>query len=190
MLSRRHFSPLDAYMAELVDRALASGQSQEQRLAVLQCASQLTRRIAKSALQSRLLTALERGRAPKQLPELQQFVESSRFRWTRAGTKVQQETRGGGSSLHRSTEPMLTPAEVARELGLSTKTVANWCDRGLLRCEPLPSGHRRIPASALDAYRTSQAKWDRLDAISAGARAGAPEPDESAIFAELSKRRG
>jgi hypothetical protein len=47
----------------------------------------------------------------------------------------------------------LTPGQVARAAGVSSRTVQLWCDRGLLRCEKLPSGHRRIPADAWAAFQ-------------------------------------
>ncbi len=47
----------------------------------------------------------------------------------------------------------LSPSEVARAAGVTPRTVQNWCDRGWLSCERLPSGHRRIPASAWDTFQ-------------------------------------
>lgn len=85
-------------------------------------------------------------------------------------------------------EPLLTPGEVARELGVSARTVTNWCKKGMLAYVELESGHRRIPERALATYRESKIRWAALDEAAARARGGEPEPDEDAIFAELARR--
>lgn len=46
----------------------------------------------------------------------------------------------------------LTPGQVARAAGVTPRTVQSWCDRGLLRCERLPSGHRRIQARSWELF--------------------------------------
>lgn len=46
----------------------------------------------------------------------------------------------------------LTPGEIAAELGVTPRTVRNWCHRGWLHCTVLASGHRRIPASAYEVF--------------------------------------
>lgn len=49
----------------------------------------------------------------------------------------------------------MTTAQAAAELGVSARTVARWADAGQLEHRKLPSGHRRIPRSALEALRAS-----------------------------------
>lgn len=61
---------------------------------------------------------------------------------------------------------MLTPREAAELLGVTTKTVGRWADRGLLACERTIGGHRRIRAA------TAYARREALEAL----RAAAPEP--------------
>jgi hypothetical protein len=65
----------------------------------------------------------------------------------------------------------LTPGAVAREAGVTPRTVQNWCDRGLLHCERLPSGHRRIPARAWELFK-----------------AGAPRAEQDAATAARERR--
>ena len=83
----------------------------------------------------------------------------------------------------------MTTKILAAECGVSAKTVANWCKQGLLRCDVLESGHRRIPESALDAYRASQARWQQLDAVTRSAPGAASEVDEATIVAAIAERR-
>ncbi len=37
-----------------------------------------------------------------------------------------------------------TPGEVAKRIGVSTRTIERYCDSGLLECQRTPGGHRRI----------------------------------------------
>ncbi|MDB5101158.1 MAG: MerR family regulatory protein [Cyanobacteria bacterium RYN_339] len=79
------------------------------------------------------------------------------------------------STLEPTAGGWLTPGMVARDAGVSPRTVQNWCNQGLLRCERLPSGHRRIPATAWalfkagggraeqDAVATASARQDELE---------------------------
>jgi hypothetical protein len=78
---------------------------------------------------------------------------------------------------------------VARELGFELATITHWCTQGLLRATPGADGVMQIPASALYAYRTEQARWKRLQTVTMAAADGAPAPEEAAIFAEIALRR-
>lgn len=41
-------------------------------------------------------------------------------------------------------DDILTPREVTRLLGIGTRTLDNYVAEGRLRCQKLPSGHRRF----------------------------------------------
>jgi len=45
------------------------------------------------------------------------------------------------------TELYLSPADLAESLGLSVSTLKRWTDKGILRVERTPGGHRRIAVS-------------------------------------------
>lgn len=47
-------------------------------------------------------------------------------------------------------EPMLRGWQVADKIGVNPRTVRRWMDQGILSYIRLPSGQRRIPASALE----------------------------------------
>lgn len=51
---------------------------------------------------------------------------------------------------HEPNRP-LTPHDVARRLGISTRTVARWTEQGRLRAQVLPNGHRRYRVEDVDA---------------------------------------
>lgn len=55
----------------------------------------------------------------------------------------------------------LAPCDIAREVGVTPKTVQVWCNRGLLRCERLPSGHRRIPAKAWKIFKAGGSREEQ-----------------------------
>jgi excisionase family DNA binding protein len=42
---------------------------------------------------------------------------------------------------------MLSPAEVARELGIQERTVRRWAADDVIPAEHTPTGHHRLPAS-------------------------------------------
>jgi excisionase family DNA binding protein len=46
---------------------------------------------------------------------------------------------------------LLTPAEAAARLGVTTKTVRRWAEAGLIEAVRLPSGQLRYPADAVTA---------------------------------------
>lgn len=48
---------------------------------------------------------------------------------------------------------LLAPGAVAKLLGVTPRTISNWCDCGLLNCITMPSKHRRIPASEVERLR-------------------------------------
>lgn len=192
MLAKRPSFLLDSYISALVGVALDEVQSRDERSELLRQASALGRQVFKGPIQAHLLDALERGEAPRSFDALRREVESEHRRLMRSLLLRRPLVGGRSTAAERSQayESLLTPGEVARELGVSSKTVTNWCKKGLLRFEVLESGHRRIPASALAAYREGQARWERLDATVQHASGQAPAPDEEAIFAELAERHG
>ena len=53
----------------------------------------------------------------------------------------------------REAKQFYTPGEVAKLFGVTSKTVSNWCDQGRLEYIATPTGHRRIPVSALKGGR-------------------------------------
>ncbi|WP_431728613.1 BldC family transcriptional regulator [Verrucosispora sp. TAA-831] len=44
-------------------------------------------------------------------------------------------------------DPLMTPAEVAAQFRVDTKTVARWAKAGLIRAVRTPGGHRRYRVS-------------------------------------------
>lgn len=44
-----------------------------------------------------------------------------------------------------SSPEYLTPAQIAKFLGVNAKTVMRWCDRDQIKHWVTPGGHRRIP---------------------------------------------
>jgi hypothetical protein len=64
----------------------------------------------------------------------------------------------------------LTSGAVARDAGVTPRTVRNWCDHGLLHCERLPSGHRRIPAQAWELFKAGASRAEQDAATVAYAR--------------------
>lgn len=65
------------------------------------------------------------------------------------------------SDLEPTPGGWLAPCDVAREAGVTPKTVQNWCNRGLLRCERLPSGYRRIPAKAWQVFKAGGSRQEQ-----------------------------
>lgn len=189
MSTKRSIADLDAYIATLVNKELAGARSKQERIAILQSAARVTRQLSISVVQKQLLVAVQNDAAPKTLVELQQLAGASRSRWMKPVRTVRRDPSVPVQRTARQVEPRLTPGEVARELGVSPKTVTNWCKQGLIRCEVLDSGHRRIPATALDAYRAAQVRWQRADAVVDAGRGSAPVQDEASIFDEIAGRR-
>ena len=106
----------------------------------------------------------------------------------RARALARQLGGAAAAPARQRAERMFPPDEVAREVGVAPEVITAWCQQGLLRSDG--ADPPRVPASALHAYRESQPRWRRLDAVASAARDGAPEPAEDAIFAELAARRG
>jgi excisionase family DNA binding protein len=62
-----------------------------------------------------------------------------------------------GLSAPMTDTTLLTPAEAARLLRVSTKTVARWAKDGRIEFVRLPSGHIRIPTEAVTRIATPEA---------------------------------
>lgn len=45
-----------------------------------------------------------------------------------------------------------TTGQLARRVCLSQRTIERYCDDGVIACERTRGGHRRIPASAVEAF--------------------------------------
>lgn len=80
----------------------------------------------------------------------------------------------------------LSPGVAARDVGVTPKTIQAWCNRGLLRYERLPSGHRRIPGKAWEIFKAGGSRqeqdlactvWERRDEREARIRR-AQSPEE------------
>ena len=56
--------------------------------------------------------------------------------------------------MDQTATPLLTPAEAATRLGVSSRTLSRWAKDGLIDSVRLPTGHLRIPAGAVEAIRT------------------------------------
>lgn len=88
-----------------------------------------------------------------------------------------------------SEKPYFTTGEIARHFGVTTKTVSNWCDAGRLPCVVTPSGHRRIPVSAVKGGREALARWQAANTMLAEAAAGLPSPSDGEIAEQVLARR-
>lgn len=62
---------------------------------------------------------------------------------------------------------MLTTKEIAEELGVSTTTVREYADQGLIPCAKTLKGHRRFVASEVRSAIARRQGWD-LEALSPG----------------------
>jgi excisionase family DNA binding protein len=82
-----------------------------------------------------------------------------------------------------------TPGEVARMYGVSPKTVSNWCDSGRIASITTPSGHRRIPASAIEGGREYDAKLRAFQDLMAAKTDGLPVPTDEGIADQVVSRR-
>lgn len=63
---------------------------------------------------------------------------------------------------------------VAGMLGVTSRTVANWCDRGLLEFVVTPAGHRRIPAAAVQGLQGQGSRPAKPRSMTQQGRSGAP----------------
>lgn len=59
--------------------------------------------------------------------------------------------------MRAMTPDLLTPAEAAARLGVTTKTLRRWALAGLVRSVTLPSGQLRYPADAIQPQPTEVA---------------------------------
>ncbi len=82
-----------------------------------------------------------------------------------------------------------TPGEIARIFGVTARTVSNWCDRGRLPFIVMPSGHRRIPVSAVKGGREFDQKWKAVQERLAEKVKGLPEPTDEEIAEQVLVRR-
>jgi excisionase family DNA binding protein len=82
-----------------------------------------------------------------------------------------------------------TPGEVARMFGVTSRTVANWCDKGRLAYVETLGGQRRILASSIKGGRDYDAKKAALVARLAELHAGKPVPTDDEIVEEIRSRR-
>lgn len=64
-----------------------------------------------------------------------------------------------GETIDHEFEVLLTPAETARLLAVSPRTVTKWAKEGKLRCTWTSGGHRRFPADAVRA--ASRGEWQK-----------------------------
>ena len=70
----------------------------------------------------------------------------------------------------------LRPGQAGELLGVSGDTIAGWCDDGALPCMRTVGGHRRIPASAVQAFKAQNSPHRTQKSSSGEARHGDPEP--------------
>jgi excisionase family DNA binding protein len=61
-----------------------------------------------------------------------------------------------GSRLTDTTEPLLTPGEVAAIFRVDAKTVTKWANAGRISCIRTLGGHRRYRESEVQAYLEAQ----------------------------------
>ncbi len=55
----------------------------------------------------------------------------------------------------------LSPAEMGRELSLSSWTIRRWVSEGLIKCIRLPSGTLRIPRGELERVKAAELGSER-----------------------------
>jgi hypothetical protein len=183
MLASHDERELDILVARAFDDALAQARRHEERFELIQRFGKLSRLLALHPLRTKIFLALREGRGSS-FQDIAGLVEQLRpaRRWVPRNAAFLATPKGETA--------LLSPGEVARELGVSAKTVANWCKKGLLECVTLDSGHRRIPERAMRAYRQSLAHWESLDAAAARARGGEAAPGDEEVFAEFMRQEG
>lgn len=188
MLARQDDRELDGLVARAFDEALTHTQVQIERVELIGRFAQVNRRLSMHPVRAQVLQVLRRGPALSFF-EIATLVEKQ-FKRLRPSRRWRVRGLQTASPAKPMADPgkLLTPGDVARELGVSARTVTNWCKKGMLACIELESGHRRIPERALASYRHSKVHWTVLDEVAARARGDEPEPDEDAIFAELAQR--
>ncbi len=55
-------------------------------------------------------------------------------------------------------DPYISVKEAAKMLGVSTATIRQWCDKGIIKCLRLPTGFRRIKRSEIEKILKSEKK--------------------------------
>jgi len=82
-----------------------------------------------------------------------------------------------------------TPGEVAKLFGVTSKTVSNWCDQGRLECITTPTGHRRIPVSALKGGRDYDKQLEAVKSRLSQKNSSQVTPSGEDIAEEVQSRR-
>jgi len=73
--------------------------------------------------------------------------------------------------------------------GVTTRTIANWCDRGILQAISTPTGQRRIVASSLKGGRDYDEKKAAFVERMARKRGGTPFPTGDEIAESVRRVR-
>lgn len=183
MLAKHEDRELDDRLVKAFEAEYARAKAQRERHELLGRFAAVNRRLTLHPVRTRVLQAMRAG-ADLSFAEIASLVE----RQGKALRPIRLVVARRLSAGPPATGPFLTPGEVAKELGVSARTVTNWCKKGMLAYVELESGHRRIPESALAAYRESKVHWAALDTAASRARGDAPEPDDADVFAELARR--
>ena len=151
-------------LAQRLETSLAATQDPAERSRLVLQVVQLGERLAIRPLRLHVLGLLREGRGGS-LAELLEHVDG-RYQAFR------EALRGKRKRRTPATDGYMTPGEAAAYLGVSPKTIAKWCDGGKLPCIVLESGHRRIPAAALDPYKAKLLPFDAVDPALAQAYLG------------------
>ncbi len=141
-------------LSQRMEAALAATNDPGERSRLVLQVVQLGERLAIRPLRLHVLGLLREGRGGS-LAELLEHVDG-RYQAFREALKGRRKRRSPASEVY------LSPGEAAAYLGVSPKTIAKWCDRGKLPCVVLESGHRRIPAAALEPHKAKLASLDAL----------------------------
>lgn len=91
--------------------------------------------------------------------------------------------------LTKAEKDYYSTGEIAKMFGVTSRTVSNWCDQGLLPFIAMPSGHRRIPASAIKVGREYNFKLQAFRKRMTTKLAGLPTPNGEEIAAQVQARR-
>lgn len=185
MLARQDERELDALVARAFDEALARARAGEERFDLIQRFGKLNRQLAFHPVRAKIFLVLRKESHRPSFQDIASLVEkmgATRYRTARKRLVWVDRTPP------EKDEVLLSPGDVARELGVSAKTVTNWCKKGLLDYVTLDSGHRRIPGQALATYRQSRAHWQAVDLAAARARGQEPAPSDEDVFAEFERQ--
>ncbi|MEN1679392.1 MAG: helix-turn-helix domain-containing protein [Planctomycetota bacterium] len=87
-----------------------------------------------------------------------------------------------------ATQPVFTPKQVARALGVSESSVKRWCDSGQIRAGKTVGGHRKLPISSIVAW-IRETGHEVVDPVALGLAATPqrrrPEQSIDDLFASL-----